>query len=400
MSVLSRAERQYARAVKNAMLGRNIRAGRQLRSTDALLNMADLLGQKREGGATADAGATDATTNSDKSERRSSRRSRRAIRGPLSNKKRDAAQRAAYDAVMAAQGAAKEREARIAEIDANLAAMDAKEEADAVAAIENLDTELGRDLSISPEVYGGKLADYVAENPGMFDNNGVPNEGMLNYLLNPNVAGAYSSTDGLPYSYFENEVPGRQVALEDDGDFKGYVNRAELEENIAALGDPDDFNRLLGYRPDVKIPEGFADEFMYETDPVTGERKFTGITEESLSRAEAAQRSEAEEAEYRDVVENISNLDTESGESVPEDPVYSDEEAREAQAALNLDEEDPDARRVLLSYRAERGDRDALKELRELVDARPRQYTPLMQPLPPQLIPSGSAELPSFIPNI
>ena len=44
MSVLSRAERQYARAVKNAMLGRNIRAGRQLRSTDALLNMAELQG--------------------------------------------------------------------------------------------------------------------------------------------------------------------------------------------------------------------------------------------------------------------------------------------------------------------------------------------------------------------
>ena len=394
MSVLSRAERQYARAVKNAMLGRNIRAGRQLRSTDALLNMAELQG---------DSGSRPSRSSEAERPEREERSNlaRRSAKAPRSKKKRDASAKAAYDAVMAAQRAPGEREARMAEIDAELADMDAREEADAVAAIQNLDTELGRDLSISPEVYGGKLADYVAENPGEFDNNGVPNESMLNYLLNPNVAGARMERDGPAYSFFEDEVPGRQARKYDrDGDFRGYVNDLELQESIAALGDPDDFNLLLERRPDVKIPEGFADEFMYETDPVTGERKFTGITEESLTRAEAAQRAEAEEAEFRDVVENISNLDTESGESVLEDPVYSDEEAREAQAALNLDESDPDARRVLLSYRAERGDRDALEELRELVDARPRQFTPLMQTLPPQLIPTATAGLPSFIPNI
>jgi hypothetical protein len=380
MSVLSRAERQYARAVKNAMLGRNIRAGRQLRSTGALLNMAELLGQRRGDGAAADAGATGATTGSAESERAGSNLARRSARAPLSKKKRDAAAKAAYDAVMAAQRAPEERKARIAEIDAELADMDAraaKEEADTIAAIENLDKELGRDLSISPEVHGGKLADYVAANPGVFDNNGVPNESMLNYLLNPNVAGAYDNKGDVAYGFWQHEVPGRQA--------KRGPQR-ELLESIAALGDPDDFNRLLEARRDFKIPEGFTD-----------------ITEESLAQAEAAQRAKAaEEAEYRDIVENLANLDTNAdrGEVVPEDPVYSDDDAREAQAALNLDEEDPEARRVLLSYRAERGDRDALKELRELVDARPRQFMPRAQSLPPQLIPTATADLPSFIPNI
>lgn len=60
MSVLSRAERQYARAVKNAMLGRNIRAGRQLRSTDALLNIANLKTGSQDEEDRDDLGAIDA----------------------------------------------------------------------------------------------------------------------------------------------------------------------------------------------------------------------------------------------------------------------------------------------------------------------------------------------------
>jgi len=60
MSVLSRAERQYARAVKNAMLGRNIRAGRQLRSTDALLNIANLKTGSQDEADRDDLGAIDA----------------------------------------------------------------------------------------------------------------------------------------------------------------------------------------------------------------------------------------------------------------------------------------------------------------------------------------------------
>ena len=392
MSVLSRAERQYARAVKNAMLGRNIRAGRQLRSTDALLNMADLLGQKREDNAVADAGVTGAATGVDtgvaESERtgrrerqeregRSSRptRSRRKRIAEIDEELRAGAARDAFEALSAAKRRDAEREA---------SEIEAREEADAISAIQNLDTELGRDLSISPEVYGGQLANILETSPGKYDIDGVPTESMLNYLLNPNVAGAYRNpdfadydVDDLPYSFFESEVPGRQVARLDDGDFKGYVNDQTLLENIAALGDPDDFNRLLEARPDVKIPQGFTD-----------------ITEESLSQAEAAQRAEveAEEAEYRDIVENISNLDTESGENAPEDPVYSDDDARAAQAALNADESDREARRVLLGYRAERGDRDALELLRSLVTT-PRR-------MPTLSIPRANTQLPSFIPNI
>lgn len=366
MSVLSRAERQYARAVKNAMLGRNIRAGRQLRSTDALLNLAELQG---------DSGSRPSRSSEAERPEREQRSNlaSRSAKAPRSKKKRDAAAKAAYDAVMSAQRAPEEREARMAEIDAELAEMDAREEADAVAAIQNLDAELGRDLSISPEVYGGQLANILETSPGKYDIDGVPTESMLNYLLNPNVAGAYRNPDfadydddDAAYSLFEDEVPGRQAQTKE-----------ELLESIAALGDPDDFNRLLEARPDVKIPEGFSD-----------------ITEESLSQAEAAQRAEveAEEAEYRDIVENISNLDTESGESAPEDPVYSDDDARAAQAALNADESDREARRVLLGYRAERGDRDALELLRSLVTT-PRR-------MPTLSIPRANTQLPSFIPNI
>lgn len=169
------------------MLGRNIRAGRQLRSTDALLNMADLLGQKRKDDTVADAGVTGAATGVDtgaaESERtgrrerqeregRSSRptRSRRKRIAEIDEELRAGAARDAFEALSAAKRRDAERAPQI----------EAKKEADTIAAIENLDTELDRDLSISPEVYGGELADYVAENPGEFDNNGVPNESMLN----------------------------------------------------------------------------------------------------------------------------------------------------------------------------------------------------------------------------
>jgi len=288
MSVLSRAERQYARGVKNAILGRNVRADRQLRSTNALLNLAELQGKSgSRSSRSSEAERSDREEGSDLA--------RRSAKAPRSKKKRDAAAKAAYDAVMDAPKSA----------------------------------GLLDDLA----VFGDDRADVPIDRR--------PLVGPL-----PDI------------SYLQPEAAEDRLIQERLRNIESPFSDAEIQ----------------------------ADQDEYDAQQRTPERDFA---------------DEDEERELAQILANLDvDVDADRGEFEPEDPVYSDEQAREAQAALNVDESDPEAQRVLLNYLAERGDRDALKELRELVDARPRQFTRQAQPLPPQLIPNPTAELPSFIPNI
>ena len=262
MSVLSRAERQYARAVKNAMLGRNIRAGRQLRSTDALLNMAELQG---------DSGSRPSRSSEAERPEREERSNlaRRSARGPLSKKKRDASAKAAYDAVMAAQRNTVNPKERIAQIDAELADMDAAEAAEKASAERDFVNAL---ISYNTPKSAGLLDDLSVFGDDRAD---VPIDRRPLVGPSPDI------------SYLQPEAAEDRL----------------IQERLRNIQFP--FS-------DAEIQAG-QDE--YDAQQRTPERDF------------------AAEDEERELAEIIANLDVDVEESLPEEELISEEDFRRAMAA-------------------------------------------------------------------
>jgi len=274
MSVLSRAERQYARAVKNAMLGRNIRAGRQLRSTDALLNMAELQG---------DSGSRPSRSSEAERPEREERSNlaRRSARGPLSKKKRDASAKAAYDAVMAAQRNTVNPKERIAQIDAELADMDAAEaaekasaERDFVNALISYNTPKSAGLLDDLSVFGDDRADVPIDRRPLVgpspDISYLQPEAAEDRLIQERLDDATSRLSEIDYDY----------EREDEPDFAAEDEERELAEIIANL--------------DVDVEESLPEEELISGEDFRRAMAAGGETRERMLRLIAAQEGDSD----------------------------------------------------------------------------------------------------------
>ena len=274
MSVLSRAERQYARAVKNAMLGRNIRAGRQLRSTDALLNMAELQG---------DSGSRPSRSSEAERPEREERSNlaRRSARGPLSKKKRDASAKAAYDAVMAAQRNTVNPKERIAQIDAELADMDAAEaaekasaERDFVNALISYNTSESAGLLDDLAVFGDDRADVPIDRRPLVgpspDISYLQPEAAEDRLIQERLDDATSRLSEIDYDY----------EREDEPDFAAEDEERELAEIIANL--------------DVDVEESAPEEELISGEDFRRAMAAGGETRERMLRLIAAQEGDSD----------------------------------------------------------------------------------------------------------